>query len=249
MAENTTHAFTKRIKDVINHVAQTGRIKNLEFLNETELDVLEKMVKNDPDVHMIAEGGFTGATRKRAVLAPTYIPDDSLEPLVDLIKIEVIGTGTLTHSQILGSLMALNIDRNIIGDITVTEYGGLFASCEEFQSFLFEHFTKVGRHDVRLSVVHEEIEKDDKVETLNVIVSSMRLDVVVKALIHASRGKAEDYLDAGFVRRNHVVEKKVSRLCHVGDVLSIRKHGRFKLIDDTLTTKSGKIVLVVEVSV
>jgi len=245
MVEGDLKAFTKRMKDILSTVVFTDRIKLIDFLNMGEQSALEAMVAKNPDVSVMFEGGFESAERRRAVLFPTFMTADSMDAKVSIFQIEVIGTGEITHSQILGSLMGLNIDRSVMGDITVDTKGAFFASCREFDPFLKEHFRSVGRHDIRLELVEGVIVREQQVETVEVIVSSMRLDVVVKTLIQGSRGKAEGYLDAGFIRLNHAVDKKPSRLCHVGDILSIRKQGRFKIVEIKKTTKSGKFVLVV----
>lgn len=248
--------FTKRAKDVLSAVAFSDRIKYLDFLNTSEQDVLMAMAKKVENVHVLFEGGFIHAERRRAIVAPIYMSAQSVDFKVSLFKIEIIGTGEITHSQVLGSLMALKIDRNVIGDISVIDAkvnsddsGAFFTACREFDAFLIENFTKVGRHDIRLMLIEEDVAHEVRIEEIEIIVSSMRLDVIVKTLMKVARSKAEAYLDAGFVRHNHAVEKKVSRTCHVGDILSIRKHGRFKIICNKKTTKSGKIVLVVSKSV
>lgn len=249
MVEVQNHEFTKRIKDIIANVTYTDKIKYLEFLNETEYEILQAMAAKNSEINLVSSGGFIKASRNRVVIAPQYIPPTNIDAKVTVFNIEVIANANITHSQILGSLMALNISRSIIGDITVTETDAMFAACKEFEEFLFENFTKVGRHDIRLAIIDGVIKNESLTEEIEVIVSSMRLDVIVKALTNSSRKKAEDYLDAGFVRHNHNVEKKVSKQCRVGDILSIRKHGRFKIIDNNKTTKSGKIVLVVNKSI
>jgi len=247
--------FTKRAKDVLATAAITDRMKYLDFLNVSEQTMLEQMARKVDDVNVVFDGGFESAERRRAVVVPIYIPTESLDFKVSLFKIEVIGSGMVTNSQVMGALMALNIDRSVIGDISVTSddtvdgRGAFFAACSEFDAFLTENFTKAGPHAIRLTLIKEKVARAIYTEELEIIVSSMRLDVVVKALINASRGKAEEYLEAGFVRHNHVLEKKVSRTCRVGDVLSIRKQGRFKIIENKKTTKSGKFVLVVSKSV
>ena len=241
--------FTKRAKDILTNVTFTNRMKYLDFLNISEQEVFKAMAKKYDDVDVVFEGGFKAAERRRAIVVPTAIPKEAIDPKITMFKIEVIATGEVTHSQVLGSLMGLNIDRSVIGDITVDDKGAFFAACSEFDDFLKENFTKVGRHDIQLIVQEESVEREVHTENIEIIVSSMRLDVIVKALIQASRGKAEEYLEAGFVRHNHAVEKKVSRVCHVGDVLSIRKAGRFRIIENKKTTKSGKLVLVVSKSV
>jgi len=242
--------FTKRAKDILANVAFTGRMKYLDFLNVSEQEIMAAMVKKYPEVQVKFAGGFSVAERCRAIIAPTYISEESIDSKVSMFKIEVIGTGEVTHSQVLGSLMGLNIARNVIGDIsvindnTVDANGAFFAACSEFDGFLLGNFTKIGHCDIHLIVWEEPVVREALVENIEVIVSSMRLDVIVKALVNVSRTKAEAYLEAGFVRHNHVVEKKVSRICSVGDILSIRRVGRFKIVDNKKTTKSGKIVLV-----
>jgi len=249
MVTGDLKAFTKRAKDLLSTVALTDRVKLTDFLNIAEQSALEMMAAKLEDISVIFDGGFEFAERQRAAIFPIFMEADATHAKVSVFKIEVIGSGVVTHSQVLGSLMGLNIDRCVIGDITVDPNGAFFASCSEFDLFLKEHFTKVGRYDIRLELVEEAIRRDQQFEDVEIIVASLRLDVVVKALIKAARGKAEEYLDAGFVRLNHMVDKKPSRTCQIGDILSIRKHGRFKIIEVKKTTKSGKLVLVVSKSV
>ena len=241
--------FTKRAKDVLVNVTVTGRMKHLYFLNVNEQEILESMVKKYDAVDVIFDGGFSSPERRRAVVMPTYISPEAVDSRITLFKIDIIGSGEVTHSQVLGSLMSLDIDRDVIGDITVDEQGAYFTACNEFDAFLTENFTKVSRHDIRLIVQEEPVEREVHVEEMDIIVSSMRLDVIVKALIQNSRSKAEEYIDAGFVRHNHMIEKKVTRICHIGDILSISKYGRFKIVENKKTTKSGKHVLVVSKSI
>lgn len=249
MVDGDLKEFTKRTKDILSTVANKHRIKTLDFLNMSEQSALEPMAAKSEYVSVIFDGGFESAERRRAVLFPNFMTVESIDTKVSIFKIEVIGSGEITHSQVMGSLMGLNIDRSVIGDIVVDDKGAFFASCSEFDQFLQENFTKVGRYDIRLELVEEKMARNQQFEDVDIIVSSMRLDVVVKALIHASRRTSEEYLDAGFVRLNHVVDKKPSRACQIGDTLSIRKHGRFKIIEMKNTTKSGKFVLVVRKSV
>jgi RNA-binding protein YlmH len=249
MVDGDLKAFTKRMKDIISTVDFTDRVKLIDFLNMGEQSALGAMAKKLESVSVIFDGGFESAERKRAVIFPVFMQAESMDTKVSLFKIEVIGSGEVTHSQVLGSLMGLKIDRSIIGDIVVDETGVFFASCSEFDPFLKENFTKVGRYEIHLELVEEKMVHNPQFEEMEMIVSSMRLDVVVKALIATSRSKAEEYLDAGFVQLNHVVDKKPSRTCHVGDLLSIRKYGRFKLIEVKKTTKRGKFVLVVSKSI
>lgn len=249
MVDGDLIAFTKRAKDMIAAVTKGNRVRFVNFLNDSEAETLSGMVGNNPEIDIVFSGGFNGAQRQRAALIPSFMRNPQVDIPISVYQIEVIGSGEVTHSQVLGSLMGLDIDRNLIGDIVIGQDGAFFATCSEFDKFLIESFTKVGRHDIKLNLVETEVEHVQQFENVEVIVSSMRLDVVVKALMQSSRRSAEEYLQMGYVRLNHVIEKRVSRPCNVGDLLSIRKVGRFKIVENKKTTKSGKSVLVVSKSV
>jgi len=237
--------FTRRAKDVLSAVAATDQVKIIDFLNTNEQSTLEGLARKMDYITVQFNGGFELADRRRAIIFPTFMSAESIDAKVSLFKIEVIGSGEITHSQVLGSLMSLAINRSVIGDIVVNSDGAFFASCSEFDDFLVDNFTMVGRYNIRLELLEEIIVNEQKFAEMEIIVSSMRLDVVVSALINASRSKAAEYLEAGFVRLNHAEVKKVSRICRIGDVLSIRKHGRFKIVENKKTTKRGKFVVVV----
>ena len=245
MVERAMFEFTKRAKDILGTVSATRRAKVMDFLNISEQSALKRMAANLTDVCIIFAGGFESADRRRAIIFSSCISAEPSDAKVSVFRIEVIGSAEITHSQVLGSLMGLNIDRSVIGDIVVDTDGAFFASCSEFDEFLKDNFTKVGRHSISLELVEEQITYEQKFEEMEIIVSSMRLDVVVCALINVSRGKAFACLEAGFVQLNHVVCKKASQFCQVGDILSIRKHGKYKIIENKKKTKRGKFVLVV----
>jgi len=251
MVDGDLFEFTKRAKDIFLIVANSWRVKRIDFLNALEQQTMEAMAKKYDDIGIMFDGGFEDADRKRAIIYPTYMSPEKVDTKVSVFKIEIISETpvAVTHSQVLGSLMSLAIDRGIIGDIKIDKDGAYFSSFSEFDAFIIENFSKVGRNDIRLELIEETVESNQQFENLEIIVSSMRLDVIVKALIQCSRNKADEYLNAGFVRLNHAVDKKPAKTCQIGDILSIRKYGRFKIIENKKTTKSGKSVLVVSKSV
>jgi len=249
MVDGDLVTFTRRAKDMLATAIRGNKIRLMNFLNASEAEVLAGMVGNTEDVDIVFAAGFEGGERQRAALIPSFIKNPTVDIPISVFKIEVISGSEINHSQVLGSLMGLDIDRNLIGDIVVGKEGVYFASCSEFDVFLLESFTKVGRHDIRLERMTETISTGQQFENIEVIVSSMRLDVVVKALVQGSRNSAEEYLNSGYVRLNHVVDKKPSRNCNVGDLLSIRKHGRFKITEIKKKTKGGKFILVIRKSV
>ncbi len=71
----------------------------------------------------------------------------------------------------------------------------------------------------------------------------MRLDNIVKAIINKARDVSADLIKSGDIKVNFVVEDKASSLLKEGDLLSIRRFGRFLIYKEFGTTKSGKIKL------
>ena len=184
MVDSEKVEFTKRAKQMLGVVAATHRVRRADFLNASEQSILEKMVANFNDVSVIFAGGFEFAERKRAIIFSTFMRAESIDKNVSIFRIEVIGKAKITHSQVLGSLMGLAIRRSVIGDIMVNSEGVFFASCSDFDEFFQDSFTKVGHHFIRLEKIEEVIECKQEFEELEIIVSSMRLDVVVKSLIN-----------------------------------------------------------------
>lgn len=243
--------FAGRIEDILNHIQDSNVAKRIDFMSAAEREVLLRMVAKSLEASVVFSGGFEPSERLRATLLPVDMDEEDVDESVIVFKIEIIGDeeGSITHSQVLGSLMSLGIDRNVIGDIAVSEEGTYFAACIEFEDFLKTHLTKIGRYDVHLNKQEEVVKREQKFEEIEIVVSSMRLDTLVKFLIRGSRKKAEEYLEAGFVRVNHIDDKQPSRVCQVGDVLSIRRAGRFEINRIKAKTKSGKTVLVLRKSV
>jgi len=240
--------FIVKVRDWINQVYDKQQIKVTQFLNPHEQDVLKSFVNRQQGLKVFFVGGFLNAERQRAIIFPNQMNPKNLDKKVNGFQIIYHQKLMLpSHRQILGSLMALKIERSVIGDIVVLNDSELyFAVCDEFSSFMIENFTKVGRDSVFLEQTNlQRLEKNDRYEELEIIVSSMRLDVVVASLINASRSIVFDLMNQGFVQLNHLVTKNHSLACHTGDLISIKGYGRFKLMAQKKITKKQKLVIVV----
>jgi RNA-binding protein YlmH len=60
-------------------------------------------------------------------------------------------------------------------------------------------------------------------------VSSLRLDAVLAAMLHCSRGQASELIEAGRVEINHLPADKPHAQVYEGDVFTVRGKGRFNL--------------------
>ena len=75
-------------------------------------------------------------------------------------------------------------------------------------------------------------------------VSSLRLDAVLSAMLHVSRGTAAELIEAGRVEINHLPVEKTHAPVYEQDVFTVRGKGRFRLT--ALPGKSKKDRSIIE---
>lgn len=71
----------------------------------------------------------------------------------------------------------------------------------------------------------------------------MRLDRLVATLYKVSRQQANTAIRSGFVKVNHKLVEEVNFLCHNNDMISFKRHGRVKIVDEKRFTKQGNSVV------
>jgi len=190
-------------------------------------------------------GGFDGAQRVRAMLYLMESPSSEAFEITAFAIEYPRKFAQLEHRQILGSLMALQVDRSRIGDILLDDEGyAYFVVMSEMAPYFREHFTKVGSTSISLKLADiSQLQWEEKLEEFQIMVASLRLDVMVAAILNLSRNQSAEYFKLGYVQLNHQLEQNHSRICKVGDLLSIKRYGRCKILEQVRITKNKKLVL------
>ena len=70
------------------------------------------------------------------------------------------------------------------------------------------------------------------------------IDLVVSKIIKGSRKDATFLIETELVQLNHTSVTKTSKTVQENDIISIRKKGRFKILNTQKTSKKGKIILI-----
>ncbi|MDE5977859.1 MAG: RNA-binding protein [Turicibacter sp.] len=241
------HEFVRKVNDWIYHVDTAYKTKKTKFLTPREQQIVQVLVNEFEGVKVHFDGGFSNAERKRAIITPSYFSDEDFEELVKGYELKHHQFIILEHRQVLGSLTSLNIDRAIIGDIVITETNKVYvAICEEFDAFMKQYFTQVGRHPITLIEADlQSVQKMEQYEEHEYIISSMRLDVVAASVMKLSRAKVSESIKQGNIQLNFKTEQNHSVTCNIGDILSIKRYGRYKLLAQKTLTKSGKIIVII----
>lgn len=218
--------------------AQNGKIILTDFLDEAEQSIIQGL--SFGDVKVSWSGGFLEAERQRALLLPT----EDIKEDFQIVLFEIIYNKrflTLQHRAILGSLMSLGIERNQIGDIVLKEDHAYFTCTKQIASYIKLELTQISGVPISLEECHEVIEVTKEKEYQNVILPSMRLDVVIAHAFHCSRSEAVLKITEGLVFVNHVLCQNVSLQLKPNDLISLRHKGRVYIEEIIGKTRSDRL--------
>ena len=211
------------------------------FLNEYEAQIIKERVHFDENCFFW--GGYPDASRVMFGAGVNSKDDFPLKALKFIFKKEY----KLTHRDFLGSLMALGIERSTIGDILVFEAEAVVFVKAELVDYIKQEVSKIGR--VGVKIVDQDvndIKYSAEYDELSFTVSSLRLDVFVATLSHTSRDKSQQLIKSDLVSVNHKIENNVSKALCVGDVITIRKFGKFVFAEQDGLSKKGKLRVLVK---
>lgn len=193
------------------------------------------------------DGGYEGAERTVLLFLPGWAEEPAGDELV-FLRASFHGGESLTHRDILGSLMGLGVERDRLGDILVSAHSADIVAAASLRDFFLREWGEAGR--VKLTVT--EIGREDlevpqaQVKTVRDTVSSLRLDAVAASAFGLSRGRAAELIAAGRVSLDHAACLKPDKQVGQGAVLTARGLGKAKLIEVGGLTKKGRVGIVIE---
>ena len=151
------------------------------------------------------------------------------------------------HRALLGSLMALGIDRSYMGDLIANETCAWLYCLPSLAVRLPEEWREAGRIAISVSLAEHtpEIEPSKGVP-LRDTVPSLRLDAVLASALRESRANAAERIRRGEVQVNHRTEERIDRMLTAGDLLSIRGRGRVRLCAVGEPNRKGRLPIDME---
>lgn len=190
-------------------------------------------------------GGYDDAERRMIKFYQDYCVEEPY-PIV-CVKIEpVIGkfSDTLTHRDFLGAVLNLGVDRGKIGDILIHDNIGYMFCKESISEFLIENLVKIKHTKVRAKISQvPEIAYEPHFKTRQGTVTSIRVDSLLALAFNLSRSSAVKYISQGLVFINGRLVVSNSQVPKDGDIISVRKLGRFKLELTAIKSKKDKFVV------
>lgn len=166
--------------------------------------------------------------------------------------LSIYGSGykILSHRDYMGAVLGLGLERDTLGDILPDAEGksALLFCTEQVCRFLIDHLEKVGSDTVRLcrSDPDEVIVPPRQVKAIQDTVASERLDCVVAALCDLSREPAQALIREGSCELEYETVRDCDRLVEPPAVLSVRGHGKFRILPFGGENRRGRLRLLAE---
>ena len=186
------------------------------------------------------DGGWDDAERVQVCFHP-----DGVDAEFTAVWLEISWAAKFArvgHSDLLGSLMALGMDRSLFGDLMVEDGTAYLLAMPEAAKSLQDEWHEAGHTAIRVRLLDGGV--------LEIAVydwASLRLDCVLAAGMSLSRARAAEIIRQGLVQRNHTPEERVDTLLEAGDLLSIRGFGRIRLTEIGGRTRKDRISIQLEV--
>lgn len=250
-SDNEQRVLLSHIYDLWTSRNDRNVIRTSDFISESDLTAVKSMLNALYSTDHLIYGGYDGAERSCVVFLPDYFTKEDVITMPSLAEITYVRAtvskfdapnADISHRDVLGSLMALGIERSTVGDIIANGQGAVFVVKSKLAEFLRSDFNRIGRYPVTVDLLEScEIKPIKDFEEGSDTVASMRLDAVVSSIFKISRSSASDYVCGGLVTVNGMLSAKPDMEVRVGDKLTLR--GKGKAVIDRLegTSKKGRI--------
>ncbi len=150
------------------------------------------------------------------------------------------------HRDFLGAIMNLGIKRETVGDIIVKGKEAYIFVHEKIADYIIENLDKVKHTNVRVERLLELPELlETKKQEKEILVSSIRLDVVIAGRYKLSRNQALQLFRSQKVFVNGRVCENNSYQVKEGDIISVRGFGKMEFKQISGETRKGRIYITV----
>ncbi len=237
--------FVDRAWEWVVNAGDYHEAKLSDFLDPRQSHILQTLVNRHPDAALRLDGGYDGAERQRAFVAPDYrdLDGEAMRMKVISITSDDQRLSALQHGDYLGAILGLGLKREKVGDIHVREDGCHVVVAEEISSFLSMNLRQVHRVGVMTDILDLDSLKtaEAELEPLDLTVASLRLDGIAGDVYRLSRSKVLVPIKAGRCRVNWRTEEDPSKILKAGDIVALQGFGRFKVLECDGMTKKGRL--------
>ncbi|WP_010096760.1 YlmH/Sll1252 family protein [Ornithinibacillus scapharcae] len=235
------HSFIDQVLSWKEQVERYFEPKLTDFLDPREQQIIEMLIGSARDeLQLKLFGGGSHSERKRAIIAPYYEEITNNTFNISLIQASYHEKFiTIAHRDVLGAFLSLGISRKKLGDLYAGDGKIQILLDKDIASYVQMNLTGIKR----ATITFEEVSFDKLIEQKSVwnesekIVSSLRLDTILKEIYNLSRKQAQDLIQKGMVKVNYRLVEDGKFILREGDLISLRGKGRSKLVEVNGQTK------------
>lgn len=187
--------------------------------------------------------------RKLNIKYNIYIPYIDSEKVIyytdklpNVLLYEIITKNTLKHQDILGNLFSIGIDPSMYGDILIINNHYYIYILDIIENYLINNLFIDKQVEFKKLDINYLKDYKREYENINIIVSSERVDTIISSLIHINRTKVIDKIKNKEILINYEIPKNSYKL-NIGDIISIRKHGKYKYNGIINNTKKNNYII------
>ncbi len=234
--------FRSRVEDTIRLAEKRHYAAFLGFLDENEQAEAEVVLRRLSVENALLFGGYPDSERRMlGVFAQEHEVDTSWFPL-RVVAFHYRTDASLTHRDVLGTLMGVGLSRDAIGDILCATGLSVVFLREEICTYVLDQVTKIGAEAVRVELDYcGDLPASHSFVSIHSTVASPRLDAIVSSLIGCSREQAAQLIRSDMVRVDRCVIRSVSHTVSVTQKVSVRGHGKFIIDELGPETKKGRL--------
>lgn len=235
--------FLKRIRELANISYHRDICTFSDFLNLYEQNLLESIKYSVPGVKIEKFGGYDNAERQIAVFRPVSM-DYSWNFPIDCLRAEpksVKFSEPLSHRDYLGAILNLGVDRSVVGDIIINDSCAYIFCIHKMTDFFLENLERVRHTSISINKVDsQEKMPSPEMELMTGTCASVRLDSLIALAFRASRNSIVPLIESGMVFVNGKLITSNGYEPKDGDIISVRKKGRFRFDGVSHQTKKGR---------
>lgn len=216
------------------------------FLNPRELYIAQTIVGQYEDIRLQKFGGYSEAEQQRILIYPEYYEPGESDFEISLFEINYPKNfKTLSHGQILGTILGTGISRGNLGDILTDGQRWQFLIDSKMEDFIVMNIEKMGRSTVQLEKIPltDAIENADKWQKKDIIISSLRIDTVIAKSMNLSRNDAVKLIKQNRIKLNWASIDRPDIEVEEIDILSVRGYGRIQILEEKGTTRKDNLIV------
>jgi len=244
-----------KLNDKIRLCKTRNRIVNTEFLNMHQQLVINKELERIKEKNYIITGGYEDAESKVLIIYPEKLTEkivqQNINSIIKAIKVELPNEqkGKYEHRDYLGTIMQFGLTRERVGDIIVYKDKSYIIVLQENAEYIKDSLlvtSKFKKSKIEIIDIDEIEVKEKEFEEIKITINSPRLDNFVSEIAKTSRSETTKLIESELVSINCKVETRQSKTIEQGDVLIIRRKGKFIVHEFKNINKKRKQVVIIK---